>query len=526
MADSYQVLKGKYEMALSSIRELEQERDIANHKISKMQEERAKQDKSTKYLCETILKKEKEKKGEVPWFKLDLPDMIDEAQRSIENYFPSIQKMCEKLIKHNGERTETIAKLNRDIEKMQETHKKELAEQASYKDKIISELKDKLKTGKLEDEEIETVVSSVKMPKMESIDMDASGASMEIVEEESDDFSDAVYAAAYSFENTQEVKVPVKQGPPVKNSPKTKEATKNVVKKVVEKTTEDTEAATIKLNDMQKMTIRIMGETGAASASDMKTLAEKKYPDDPMKSRITNGLTGLIRHDKSAKDGWPGNLVEAIKCSIPGTPNFCVYRLTDLGKNVYRYRFGKEPVKSEVNLIIKNHTSIEHGYGIKNTAILLKNAKYIKKMDADVVYMTRAKEYTVKTGENSSYIPDIVIVYKGKNGQEYREYYEYETAKCQGKDFFAKCNKMASFTRFINIIVPGKPEKEIILKELEEWKEKCLEGEYPLKWERPVEGRVLTYNELKSQNDVNDIRQVDWTRVTVSRPRKGKEKKS
>ena len=45
MADSYQVLKGKYEMALSSIRELEQERDIANHKISKMQEERAKQDK-------------------------------------------------------------------------------------------------------------------------------------------------------------------------------------------------------------------------------------------------------------------------------------------------------------------------------------------------------------------------------------------------------------------------------------------------------------------------------------------------
>ena len=78
MADSYQVLKGKYEMALSSIRELEQERDIANHKISKMQEERAKQDKSTKYLCETILKKEKEKKGEVPWFKLDLPDMIDE----------------------------------------------------------------------------------------------------------------------------------------------------------------------------------------------------------------------------------------------------------------------------------------------------------------------------------------------------------------------------------------------------------------------------------------------------------------
>lgn len=100
-----------------------------------------------------------------------------------------------------------------------------------------------------------------------------------------------------------------------------------------------------------------------------------------------------------------------------------------------------------------------------------------------------------------------------------------ETSKMPGKRFFAKCNKMASFTRFINIIVPGKPEKEIVLKELEEWKNKCLEGEYPLKWERPIEGRVLTYNELKSQNDVNDIRQVDWTKVTVSRPQKRKGEK-
>ena len=36
MADSYQVLKGKYAMALSSIRELEQERDDANTKIQTM----------------------------------------------------------------------------------------------------------------------------------------------------------------------------------------------------------------------------------------------------------------------------------------------------------------------------------------------------------------------------------------------------------------------------------------------------------------------------------------------------------
>ena len=89
MADSYQVLKGKYAMALSSIRELEQERDTARHQIKKLQDERAQLDKSTKYLCETILKKEREKQGETPWFKLPLPEMIAEAQVSLENYFPS-----------------------------------------------------------------------------------------------------------------------------------------------------------------------------------------------------------------------------------------------------------------------------------------------------------------------------------------------------------------------------------------------------------------------------------------------------
>ena len=73
----------------------------------------------------------------------------------------------------------------------------------------------------------------------------------------------------------------------------------------------------------------------------------------------------------------------------------------------------------------------------------------------------------------------------------------------------------------INIIVPGKPEKEIVMKELDNWKKSCLEAkEFPFKWERPVEGRVLTYNELKGQSNIEDTRQLDWTRITISRPRK------
>ena len=97
---SYQVLRGKYELAISSIHELEQERDDAKIQLKKLQDEHAQLDKNTKYLCETILKKEREKKGETPWFKLPLPKMIAEAQTSLENYFPSMEKLYNSNFAH------------------------------------------------------------------------------------------------------------------------------------------------------------------------------------------------------------------------------------------------------------------------------------------------------------------------------------------------------------------------------------------------------------------------------------------
>ena len=523
MAESYQVLKGKYAMALSSIRELEQERDEANAKIETMMEERVQLEKSTKYLCETILKKEREKEGEIPWFKLPLPQMISQAQASLEDYFPSIKKIYKRLMDINGERTKTIAQLNLQIDKMKESHKKEMSEQAAYKDEIIKSLKEKLKTGKLDDEDIEKVISSVSSSVSDSdlanIDMDTSDMSFE--EEDSDSLASVVIESANPFHENHEFRTNINASIPVKNTLNTKKETTKIVKKVLENQIDATSRVVKKLTDSQKITIRFLGETGASSLPDLINFAEQKYPMDPVKSRLGTGMQALTKKDKFGEGQWPGELVESVKCPVPGSPNFSLYRLTALGRDVYIYLFEKKPAEPEMNAIIRNHGTLEHGYGIKKTAEMMKEAQYVKKVDAKVIYMTRVKEYTVKTGEKSSYIPDIVLVYIGKNGKEIREYYEYETAKCNETDFFAKCNKIVSFTRLINIIVPGKPEKEIVMKELENWKKSCLEAkEFPFKWERPVEGRVLTYNELKGQSNIEDTRQLDWTRITISRPRK------
>lgn len=66
MAESYSVLYGKYQRALVSIRELEQERDFYDQQLDELKQSYTMIEKNTKTLCETILKKEREKKMKKP----------------------------------------------------------------------------------------------------------------------------------------------------------------------------------------------------------------------------------------------------------------------------------------------------------------------------------------------------------------------------------------------------------------------------------------------------------------------------
>ena len=519
MTDSFQVLRGKYQMAIVSIRELEQERDEISQQAESLRKSNDRLNKNVKYLCETILKKDREQKGEQAWFRLPIDEMVAAAQKSVENYFPSMEKTYHRLLKVNYERTDKIAELENEIDNLKEAHKRELKEQADYKDTIINKLKEKLRTGKLEDDEIENITSSVKETK-ESIDMDGmdDSGNVAIFPENEDGIGDAVGDAVSAMHEAGAVAVAVTPYAGVYPPAETKQAVKREAEKVQARQANKARENARKLTDTQKLTIRCLGETGYSVLPVLIADAQKKFPDIPVKSRLTNGLRGI---SEGGNEKFPEPLVERYDCPVPGAPNFAIYQLTQAGRDVYAYLFQKEAVESEMSQIKKNHTSYEHGYGIKRIAEMIQSSIYVKKMNAEVIYMTRTKDYMIKTGIRTSYIPDIILVYKNNNGRETREYYEYETCKCNETDLFSKCNKIAAVSRFINIIVSGTKEKEIMLKRFEDWKESLMQQkEWPFSYDKPIECRVITYKELLVQSNVGHTRNIEWTRIPISRPKK------
>ena len=128
--------------------------------------------------------------------------------------------------------------------------------------------------------------------------------------------------------------------------------------------------------------------------------------------------------------------------------------------------------------------------------MLIKEMPYIKNLKAEVVYLTRDKEHTVKTGPNTAYIPDIVILIN-KDGKQQKRYIEYETGKCSDTDFYAKCNKIASFSKFINIVVPKNEAKEEVIRRIEKWRNEITKdgAEFPRKDQIKI--RISTYLELR-----------------------------
>lgn len=185
-----------------------------------------------------------------------------------------------------------------------------------------------------------------------------------------------------------------------------------------------------------------------------------------------------------------------------GSGNFNVYSLTNFGKTLYRFLFGKEPHEAEMDVVIRHHGTLEHGYGILKTAEMISEMAFVRNSGAKVISLTRRKDYAIKTKDNSSYIPDIILIQKMKD-EEQRRYLEYETGKCTKSDFFAKCNKIASFSRYLNFIVPNQEVKNYLLGEIEEWKEQILApGAFPGKG--TIHIRVATYDELKKATaDIN-----------------------
>lgn len=515
MADSYTILSEKYKRLLMEIREISQERDDAKRLFDDLKESHTQTEKSMKYLCESILKKERGSNDEKTWFKMSLKDMIDKAQEGFEAYSASMKDMIQNLLSQNEKRREEKENLERELREEKESHKADVSKITKYKDEIIDSLIAKMKTGKVEDDEIDEIMHKVGRSQKENINMSV-GSNVEFETESSDDMGKIISDSARIMYENGEVIVNTKPVSKVKVDDEAKIAVAKTADEISKERTEVVRKYVKKLSDPQKLLIRVMGEDGYSEMDPILKAAKQKYPELPSESRLKTAMHDLCIVSK--EDELYEKIIEVVKCPVPGSSNFCLYRLTKMGNDIFTYLYSKAPKEPEMNLIIKNHDNLEHGYGIKKTALLLQKMKFIQDAKAEVIYLTRIKDYIVKVGENKKYIPDIVLVYQRADGKERRNYIEYETGKSPDTDMIAKCNKMASFTKNIFIIVPDKTAKDKTIEKIQKWKDSILKDGAPFPRKDAIRIRLGTFYEIRDSNSSNEI-SWKWDK-TFSPPKK------
>lgn len=507
MSDSYEVLLGKYNRALTSITQLDQQNMLLEKQREELLEDTRVIEKNVRHLCTTILKKDRElQEKRADWYSLPLLDMILMSQKSLENYFPSLKITIEKLMKYNRERGEKIESLQMQIKELEMERKGEEKNENTEEREVSNQIEEQRKY--LE-----------KKTDQESQKSQNLNENLELVEEPDDDWGDEIVDYMDTTMNAEKMPVSVNEGPKLEISLGTHDAIKKKIKEQMEESQEKAEERIKQLTEMEKIVLRVIGDTGLSELSAIITAikdtveGEKKPSNSYIRAAIVN-LRGKSK--KESEENGKSSLLFGVQCPLPGSPNFFLYRLNECGKNVYRCMYGKEPAISEMVVLEKNHDNLYHGYGIKKTAMLLEQMECVKNMGSKVYYLTRNSEYTVKLSNRNRYISDIVLI-SGSGEEEKYIYIEYETGKTTEAAFLEKCSKIAKISANLFFVAATNQAAEKIINRIKKWISYITSesGQFPC--EGTIRIRMSTYLQLR---DGNSKYHIPWEYdKSISRPK-------
>lgn len=239
------------------------------------------------------------------------------------------------------------------------------------------------------------------------------------------------------------------------------------------------------LSEYQKLSLKLIGDTGVAEFEDIYSEAQK------VPSLASNKSDALRKYFTALEEQ---KLIEKLKCNVLRNAKLTV--LTELGKNVYKYLFGKSPVKSEVNRIEAMHDNLEHGYGIKK---MCKNLEMLGFMN---VTMDRA-ECTITLPNKSLYIPDAIAY--SPDGK--KTYWEYERGNHHEGDFIEKLDKAAiaiGNSSILHIIVDKTDSKKTVEKECMAFKTQKFKSGSKVK----LSVRILLLSDMTGDMDKTPIIQL------------------
>lgn len=431
----YDALWAKYNTAVALAQDLQEQLTTKNRQWEKRDNDFQISEKLARELCESILAKDSKEMvlgADYSWSSIELNDLILKAKKVLVEYVESRKELMRKIMDKSEERRQMIESLEEQIAVLKLN--------PGVANISSEELVAQIEKEKKEKKAVESMPQSIK----DAID---SGKATIVLDpsDEDDSYTDELLV------NMAETNARMQITP--KSVPVT-QSRKNIENKRARKE-EAMKAHTINLKEYEEkmsdeawLILDVIGTKGFSLYADIENCVLRENPTiTNSKMRLCMNLLanmGIFRRE---------SVVNPLKGQL------YVYQLTDIGTRLYKDRFKKSPVLSEMDIIMAEHDNCSHGYGIKFVADLIRETEqYVEVKD-----MNRKNPINLDNG--ITYIPDIVCI--DKNGV--KTYIEYECVNHTQSNFNAKCGKMCKVTSVLNFIVPNKEKADKIIGQIKAW---------------------------------------------------------
>lgn len=455
MADTqYKTLLSKYNVAVARCRDLEEQNSV-NMRHWKSEEERFKKvEDLARKLCEMILAKDHTEMvlGENrSWYSTPVDELLLRAMKSYKTYNQETTRILNAIQDEAEKRRSKIEGLEDQIQ------------QYLAGNGFIAPIGQSRQDD--EDELVPAVKPGVQAGKIELI-----------IEEDSDGSDEEdVKAISELIEISEQTKLTT-NAVPVNDAVEKVRARERERDNAMMAHMIDLSELEKRFNDTMWAILYLLGSEGIA-----------KYPEFEKKIITDTPGIGKTKIRSATQELYKMKVIDQTSLNLPLTPRVLVYKLTDIGVRLYRKRFEKPPVESEIDRVRREHDNLEHGYGIMDLErVLLECGRY---REVHIFNRNRA----VSVSGNKQYVPDVIAL---PNKGNFTEYIEYERGFHTQPDFNAKCNKMCKVTRFVNFVAPN---KTVLMKKLRPQVESWIQ-ERGIESIRNIRVRLTTPNELRGSN--------------------------
>lgn len=433
-------LFNQYQLLVARNKDLKQELDTKTKEWQKQGDEFKVTEKLIRELCESILTKDasENKLGkEGSWSDYTTNDMIRKAKTAFTVY-------CKQWIDKLSEMMDEMERRRKDIEVLTMQNSQMMIQAGSGA------------SGEMTQEDLDNLVkqkeSEQKFNKNKPSDTKAT-----VLKATEDEGESSVEGAEDMYDDIDEIQAnanPLPNSLPVSQSRQSQQDKQSIRKKAQDeklsgKYLAELSEITSDMDELEWGYMEAIGEHGISYYPEIEKFLMKKFDGKYSSNTIRLRSVKILGRSLLSKQVIPG----------PLNGRITLYYFTPTGRLVYERKFGKPPVESERDMLIREHDNAVHGYGIKMLAEKLKDTGQFK----SVIYVNGRQK--IKTPDGSEYIPDITCETKGSR----KIYLEYECGTTTQTDFYAKCQKVSRVTDTLNFVGPNRDIMEHLRDQVVRW---------------------------------------------------------